>query len=67
VERTDPDPLIPSVSEVRARLTRAIQDAKLLRQQLRVSEDAAAETYRRRSPSGQISRYDRQENPSRGQ
>jgi hypothetical protein len=57
VEKTDQDSLIPPVSEVRARLNRTVEQAKLLRRQLRISEDAAAAEYARRSQSGQISRF----------
>jgi hypothetical protein len=63
VEHRDHDPLIPSVSEVRARLTRTIEETKLLRRLLRVSEDAEADEYRRRS---QVSRYRQSGGPNRG-
>jgi hypothetical protein len=56
------DPLIPAASELRERLLRSLEETKLLRKQLRVSEDAAADEYRRRSPSG-IYRYRREPEP----
>jgi hypothetical protein len=56
VETPKQDPLIPAASEVRERLLRSLEETKLLRKQLRVSEDAAAEEYRRRTRSG-IYRY----------
>jgi hypothetical protein len=52
VENLKQDPLIPAASEVRERLSRSLEEVKLLRKQLKVSEDASAEEYRRRSRSG---------------
>jgi hypothetical protein len=60
VEKIDQESLIPSVSKVRARLTRNIEETKLLRRQLRISEDAAAEEYARRAQSREISRFRRE-------
>jgi hypothetical protein len=42
-------PLIPSPADIRQRLAENIEDAKLLRRQLKISEQAAAEAYRRRN------------------
>jgi hypothetical protein len=42
------DDLIPRPPDVRERLARALREAKLLRRQLRVSEDAAEERHRDR-------------------
>jgi hypothetical protein len=63
VEKTGQDSLIPSVSEVRDRLSRAIEQTKLLRRQLRISEDAAAAEYERRARSGQLSRFRKEPEP----
>jgi hypothetical protein len=60
MEKIDRGSLIPSVSKVRARLTRYIEETKLLRRQLRISEDAAAEEYARRAQARQVSRYRRE-------
>jgi hypothetical protein len=55
VEKLERDSLIPSVLEVRERLSRNLEEARLLRRQLRISEDAAADEYARRARNGQIS------------
>jgi hypothetical protein len=59
VDAPKQDPLIPAASVVRERLLRSLEETKLLRKQLRVSEDAAADEYRRRSRSS-VYRYQRE-------
>jgi hypothetical protein len=56
------DEIIPRPPDVREQLARALQEARLLRRQLRLSE-AAAEERHRQSHQGEISRFRKEPPP----
>jgi hypothetical protein len=56
MRKTDERGLIPHPSVIREQLARNYEEARLLRRQLRISEDAAVEAANHR-PQAEISRF----------
>jgi hypothetical protein len=61
-----PRNLIPDAEAIRERLAQNYEEARLLRRQLRISEDAAIEAHNR-SSQRKTSRYCQGGEPSRGE